>query len=178
MPTTLSNMSVLSAISALVADVCEGVPCIAGVRGERSFGLGFGSGAGLANQFAMFSGQVITAGNSVNFTVNTLEGLQPATDPLKNAVAILQVHGLLIHNRPTSIGNLILGGAAATPWTSPFNGSGTSKLKLFPGCAMFFTAKNAGSHCWQVTEDVQDILKLEASGGDVAIDVWLLGDND
>lgn len=173
MATTLSDIVFAAKIACAMADTIESASLSAQVSRVFSDKFGFGTGTGNANQFYQVNGHVLTSGANLDFDLQVAEGFPTETDALRNAVFFDKVRGLLVFNRDASAGTLLVGGHATTPWTDPFNGGATSKLKLPPGSGVLLWSKHANG--WSSPGSVH--LRFNASGGNCTFDVLQLGEN-
>lgn len=87
-----------------------------------------------------------------------------------HTVTFLTVKALLIVNRSSSGGQLLLGGAATEEWSEPFGADG-DQLAVPPDSPLLLANRQAG---WNVDEGNKN-LKLAASGGDVTYSIAVVG---
>jgi hypothetical protein len=83
------------------------------------------------------------------------------TDPLGAALTLTKVKLLLITADPGNANDVVVGGAAANAFATPF-GDATDKLKIKPGGILLLVAPNAGGYA--VTAGTGDVLTV-ANGG-------------
>jgi len=102
---------------------------------------------------------------------NTNVGQGLGKDSLGQAVALSGVILLAIRNK-SNTGVLLVGGkGGATAWISPFNAN-VDENKVQPGGIMLLYA---GGLRYPVVDTTNHILQLEASGGEVDFDFFLIG---
>ena len=107
------------------------------------------------------------------------------TDVFGNTLNFTYVRQLIIYNRGVPDGSggwtatagedVEIGNAASNPWSAPFAGTGTSKLKLPSGGMLVLTGPEDG---WAVTDSSSDTLRLALNGSgsnDVDVDVIITG---
>ncbi|MBN2476900.1 MAG: hypothetical protein JXB62_19995 [Pirellulales bacterium] len=86
------------------------------------------------------------------------------------ALTLLTVRALLIVSHAASEGELLVGDAAADPWSEPFAADG-DQLAVPPGSPMLLANRKTG---WPVDASNKN-LKLSASGGDVVYSIAIVG---
>jgi hypothetical protein len=173
MPSTLSDIVMVAQMAANLADAVEGVPVSAVGTKQLSVVLTHGTGQGQASKLFRDEGRALSGAATEDLDMFDLAGFQLTTDVLRNTLTFAKVMGLLIVNREASAGTLLVGGkATAAAWSQPFNGDDNAKLKLPPGSSVMLLSSKDG---WSVTDASDHILKMEASGGNVTYDVYILG---
>lgn len=129
--------------------------------------LATGTAANQADR-AMYAGdQVLSSGNNLDLNLYTganFQGLATGLDLLGNTLTNAEVVALLIHNRASSAGNLVIGGeGTANAWLGPLPAN-TDTITLPPGGSiMLFAPTNPA---WAVGSSSNNLLRLNASGGD------------
>lgn len=94
------------------------------------------------------------------------DGLSSGKDLLGNTLTNVELVALLIHNRAASAGTLVIGGeGTANAWSAPFGASNTSVVGILPGGTFQLFAPT--NPAWAVGSSSNNLLRLEASGGDV-----------
>lgn len=190
MARTLSNIVVKATLTAIVnnaidsgATTAKTAQCAQGKElSVGSNGLTALANGTSANQADMVWGdeaRALASAATENLDVYDLAafdiGAGAGKDAVGQAWAAVEIVGFLIHNRPTSTGDLIIGGeGSGAAWNSPFNASDTAKLgPLGPGgFALYFDPTNPAL---AVADSTNHLLKFEASGGDLTYDVFLIG---
>lgn len=94
-------------------------------------------------------------------------------DPNNNTTVFTAIKELLIENDSTSVGNLVIGGAAANAWSGCF-ADATDKVVLKPGQCFKWTDYSAAGSA--VTAGTGDLLRLAASAGDVTGRIAVVGE--
>jgi hypothetical protein len=87
-----------------------------------------------------------------------------------HTVTLLKVKALLIVSAATSVGRLLVGGAAADEWSEPFGADG-DQIAVPPGSPWLIANRLAG---WDM-DDSHKNLKLAASAGDVDYSICIVG---
>ena len=121
-----------------------------------------------------------TLGTGANETIDLFDfgtldiGGGAGLDSLGQALALTGIKCLLIQNKSTSVGNLIVGGDGTTAaWNSLFNGSDTAELLLPPDSAVMVTVPTAAGMA--VADTTNHLLKMTDSGGGCTYSVHLIG---
>lgn len=136
-----------------------------------------GTGAGQANAIWPSKGRTIvsTEDEVIDlFDFGSIDiGAGPGLDPLSQPLTLATIVGLVIYNRPTSAGNLLVGGeASAAAWNSPFNGDDEAKLVLHPGSPLLLASPTTG---YAVADTSNHLLELAAPAGNVTYDIFVIG---
>lgn len=93
---------------------------------------------------------------------------------LGQAITFTEIVGLLIQNKSTSSGTLIVGGeGSSATWNSVFNASDTAKLSLPPSGLIFLACFS--DPAFAVADSSNHLLKFEASGGAVTYSIFIFG---
>jgi hypothetical protein len=87
-----------------------------------------------------------------------------------NTTTLLTVKALLLSSDSQSVGQLVVGGAAADPWSAPFVADADQAV-VAPDGALLMANPGAG---WPVDETHRN-LQLTASGGDVTYSAAIVG---
>lgn len=131
------------------------------------------------NQADIFWGdKARTISESANDDINIFDGgtidIGPGVgrDPLGNDLAIAKIVTLFIYNHASSAGNLVIGNAASNPWTAILSGTTPTVGPITPGGLIELVAPDATA--WAVTDASNNILRINASGGDVVFDIAIL----
>ncbi len=85
-------------------------------------------------------------------------------------LTLLKVKALLIVNQDTSVGELVVGDAAADEWSEPFTADG-DQIVAPPDSPLLLANRRTG---WEVDASNKN-LKLAASGGDVTYSIAIVG---
>lgn len=97
-------------------------------------------------------------------------------DPvLKTAMTFARVKGLFVAAAAGNANNVVVGAAAANPWATLLNATGTVTLR--PGAFLFAGAGAADAIGWAVTAGTGDLLKVANSGAGspVTYDIVVIG---
>lgn len=174
MTANLSNISVGATLSALLKETVEGAVLEAPAGASYSSVLTEGTGADQADRSNQDVGRALTSGNNEDLDIYDLAGFDLATDPLRNPVTYTEVVAILVRNRSTSAGSLLVGGnGTAAAWNSIFAGSDTGKIELKPGGGFLIWAPTDPAYV--VADTSNHLLRMEASGGNVTYDIHVLG---
>lgn len=173
MAATLSDIVLSASITTKLSDTVEGTS-ISAVGGKAfTFALTHGTGDGQASKVFHDEGRSLNSGVNESLDIYLLNNFQVSTDPLRNIITFAGIKGIIVYNRSTSAGNLLVGGNnTAAAWSQPFNSDDAAKLKLPPDSGVFLFSNRAG---WSVTDATDHLLRIEASGGNCTYDIILLG---
>jgi hypothetical protein len=96
------------------------------------------------------------------------------TNALGVSVVFTKIRGLLVRAAAANTNNVIVGGAAANQFATPF-GAGTHTVTVRPGGLLLLVAGDATGYA--VTAGTGDLLKIANSGGTTGVtyDIVLLG---
>lgn len=101
-------------------------------------------------------------------------GAGAGVDALGQALSLADIVFMLVVNRSTSTGNLLVGGEGSTAaWNSLFNADDEAKIVLPPGA--WFAACSPSNTAWAVADSSNHLLTLGAPAGAVTYDIYLLG---
>ncbi|CAL9607274.1 hypothetical protein SUDANB95_05515 [Actinosynnema sp. ALI-1.44] len=97
------------------------------------------------------------------------------TDALGATLTFVRIKGILVVADPANSNNVVLGAAAANPWATLLNATGT--LTLRPGTSFGVMAGSADAVGYTVTGATGDVLKVANSGAGspVTYDIALYG---
>ena len=131
----------------------------------RALTEGFGDGEAEAVWHA--EDEPLSSGHSITLDLTALQ-----RDVLGSLMTttLLSVKGLLVINAGSSVGNLVVGGAGGAEWSAPLGADGDTIVLPPDGALMLSNLRGE----WRV-DDANKLLKLAASGGDVAYSLVLLG---
>lgn len=181
MTISLSGISVQAKVSATLQNSVDGGAQTGSVAQGATItpatSLSSGTGANQANRFWSDTERTLTSGNSFTLDVYDLGsvdiGAGAGKDALGQAWAITEVVGILIRNKSTSAGSLVVGGDGTTAcWNSIFNGDDDGAITLGPGG--FLELFKPGDPAYAVADSTNHLLKFAASGGDVTYEIHLL----
>ena len=110
-------------------------------------------------------------------TASSTEDLDLAgglTDALGTTITLTKVRALLIRPAAANANNVLVGGATANQFSTPF-GAGTHTLTVRPGGLLLMVAPDATGYA--VTAGTGDLLKIanSSSGTSVTYDIVILG---
>jgi hypothetical protein len=148
-------------------DHVEAAPITDSNRLQFDQDLGDGDGTDQAQAIWHVEDQMLASGDS------TMLDLAALPQPLFGGtltLSLVGVRAILIVNKGTGDGFLLVGGAAADPWYAPL-GAADDRVKVMPGGALLLAAPRDG---WAV-EPNQARLLIAASGGNVTYDIAILG---
>lgn len=101
-------------------------------------------------------------------------GAGAGLDALGQALSLADIVAILVRNRSTSAGNLLVGGEGSTAaWNSLFNADDEAKIVLPPGA--IFLACSPSNTAWAVADSSNHLLTMGAPAGAVTYDIYLLG---
>lgn len=162
----------------LIDDDTVTVPALVGFDAAPK-ALSDGTSADQADRGWRDTGRTILSGASENIDMFDVGGIDisgagPGRDGTGLTVSIAELVGLLIKNRTTSAGDLVIGGeGSGAAFNSFFNGSDTAVLGPFgPGgiCMLF----NHVDPAWLVADTTNHLLKIAAVGGNITYDIaWI-----
>lgn len=137
-----------------------------------------GTGANQADAYWQSEGRTLTSGNDEDIDLYDFGALDigagAGLDPLGQALTLADVVILLVVNRDTSTGTLLVGAeGSGAAWNSPFNGDDEAALALPPGGFALLGAP--GATAFPVADTSNHLLTLAASGGDCTYDIYIIG---
>jgi hypothetical protein len=129
-----------------------------------------GLAAGMADR-VFHDNRTLTASSSENLDLNG-GGL---LDPLGGSFSIVKVKGILVAAAVGNTNDVIVGNAAATPWSALLGATGTITLK--PGACFIALAGQADSNAYAVGAGATDVLKVlnGGAGTSVSYDIIIVG---
>lgn len=182
MPRSLSTMSARAILQATLINTSDnGVLTSSAAHGAQQ-AVTFtasGTGAGQADRFWQSTGRTLTSGGSEDIDVYDLgsldiSGAGAGRDANGQVWTVAEIAGMLVYNRPTSAGNLLIGGkATAAAWSTWLNANDDAELTLPPSGIFLIASTN--DPAWAVADTSNHLLTMLASGGAVTYDVYLLG---
>lgn len=149
-----------------------------GVAFAQSPPLGSGVAALQADRMWQSTGRVLVS--AANETINLYSfagidiGAGAGNGPLGGAMAQIAIVAVLVINRATSIGNMVVGGqGTANAWLGGCLNANTSTLTFHPGGgAMLF---DPSATAFTVGAASNNLLQVAASGGNITYDIYVLG---
>jgi hypothetical protein len=182
MPRTLSTISAQAILRATVAATSDNAVVTAnaahGVAQSITFSAS-GTGSGQADRFWQSTARTLTSASSEDLDLYDLgsldvSGAGAGRDALGQLWTVAEIAGLLVYNRSTSAGNLLVGGnGTAAAWNSWMNANDDSEITLPPSGILLLASTN--DPAWAVADSSNHLLRFLASGGAVTYDVYLLG---
>ena len=182
MPRSLSTVSAQAILRATVGATADGGVITAtgshGVAQSVNFSAS-GTGSGQADRFWQSTGRTLSSAATEDLDVYDLgsldiSGAGAGRDALGQLWTVAEIAGLLVFNRSTSAGNLLVGNNNTTAaWNSILNASDTAAITLPPSGILLLTSTN--DPAWAVADATNHLLRFTASGGAVTYDVYLLG---
>lgn len=182
MPRTLSTISAQAILRATVLNTADGAVLTASAAHGAAQAVTFtasGTGAGQADRFWQSTGRMLTSGGSEDLDVYDLASLDisgagAGRDALGQVWTVAEIAGILVYNRPTSAGDLLIGGkGTAAAWSIWLNNNDDAELTLKPSGIFLLASTN--DPAWAVADTSNHLLTMLASGGAVTYDVYLLG---
>lgn len=182
MPRTLSTISAQAILRATVLNTADGTVLTASAAHGAAQAVTFtasGTGAGQADRFWQSTGRTLTSGGSEDLDVYDLgsldiSGAGAGRDALGQLWTVAEIAGVLVYNRPTSAGSLLVGGkGTAAAWSTWLNNNDDAEVTLPPSGILLFASTN--DPAWAVTDSSSHLLTMLASGGAVTYDIYLLG---
>ncbi|MDR3512631.1 MAG: hypothetical protein P4L73_13430 [Caulobacteraceae bacterium] len=153
---------VTATISARVAATLSEAPPVGSasqvVNEAVTIQLSAGVGAGNADTLLTKALNIAASGNV------TIDLTGSATDAFGATVALADVQAILVEADPTNTNNIVLGGAASTPWVGPLGG-GNQTIAVKPGGVLLEADKTG----WPVAGGSADILQISNSGSGTAV---------
>lgn len=137
-----------------------------------------GVGADEADARWQSEGRALTSGNSETIDVHDFGSLDigagAGLDQLGQALSLADLVILLIVNRATSAGTLLVGADGTTAaFNSIFNGDDEAALSLPPAAGVLLFAP--GATAFAVADTSNHLLKIAASGGNCTYDAYIIG---
>ena len=182
MPRSLSTMSARAILQATLINTSDnGVLTSSAAHGAQQ-SVTFtasGTGAGQADRFWQSTGRTLTSGGSEDLDVYDLgsldiSGAGAGRDANGQVWTVAEIAGMLVYNRPTSAGKLLIGGkGTAAAWSEWLNANDDAELTLPPSGIFLIASTN--DPAWAVADTSSHLLTMLASGGAVTYDVYLLG---
>lgn len=172
-------------ILATLANAIDGV--VSGATSSQGFtwsspSFSSGTGANQADRVWTDTARLLSSGTSENLDLYDLAAFDigggAGKDALGQAMTNAELVALLIANKTTSVGNLLIGGeGSGASFQSIFHVSGTASDTagfgpLKPGGCFFICCPP--DPAWTITDAANHLLKIAASGGDVSYDVAFL----
>lgn len=182
MPRSLSTISAQAILKATVLNTADGTVLTASAAHGATQGVTFtasGTGAGQADRFWQSTGRTLTSGGSEDLDVYDLASLDisgagAGRDALGQVWTVAEIAGILVYNRPTSAGDLLIGGkGTAAAWSIWLNNNDDAELTLKPSGIFLLASTN--DPAWAVADTSNHLLTMLASGGAVTYDIYLLG---
>lgn len=182
MPRSLSTISAQAILRATVLNTADGTVLTASAAHGAGQAVTFtasGTGAGQADRFWQSTGRTLTSGGSEDLDVYDLASLDisgagAGRDALGQVWTVAEIAGILVHNRATSAGDLLIGGkGTAAAWSIWLNNNDDAELTLKPSGIFLLASTN--DPAWGVTDTSNHLLTMLASGGAVTYDIYLLG---
>lgn len=137
-----------------------------------------GTGANMADRIWSDMDRALSSGATEDLDLYDLASFDIGAGAGKDAAgqswALVEVVSLLVYNASTSVGNLLVGGkAATTAFNSIFNSDDNAKTTVYPGGWVHWFAPTDPAYA--VADVSNHLLKFEASGGAVTYGVCVLG---
>ena len=175
---TLSNIIAEVALKATSTLTVDGATAAVVTQGEEiSYSFTSGTTSSKADGIWADTGRTVTSGNAEDIDVYDLAsfniGAGAGLDAHGQARTHAEVCGIVVENRSTSAGTLLVGGKGTTAaWNSIFNGNDDAELTLPPGTVFALISTN--DPAFAVADTSNHLLTMTASGGDVTYDAVLL----
>ena len=135
-----------------------------------------GTDADQADRLLIAKGQSLTGTDTLDlYDLGTLNvGGGAGKDTLGQTCRFSEIVMVVFVSASTSTGDLLIGGSGASnAWNSLFNGDDDAKTVLKPDGMIAWKAP--GASAYGVTNTNNHVLQLEASGGSVDYDVYVIG---
>ena len=99
------------------------------------------------------------------------------TDPAGVALGLVRVKALIVSAAAANVNNVVVGAAAANPWATLFNATGTATLR--PGATLAYFAGSLDATAALVTAGTGDLLRVTNGGAGTSVDydVIVIGAN-
>ena len=136
-------------------------------RLEYAKGFSAGSGDNQADAVWYAEHQVLAVGDSYTYDLSALARTILGTS---HTVAFTAIKAFLVVNESTDGGELLVGGAAAHPWSEPFGDDG-DRVVVPADSAVLLSNRQSG---WPVDSAGRN-LRIVASGGDVTYSIAVVG---
>ncbi len=182
MPRSLSTISAQAILRATLINTSDGGVLTSSAAHGAAQAVTFtasGTGAGQADRFWQSTGRTLTSGGSEDLDMYDLgsldiSGAGAGRDANGQIWTVAEIAGILVYNRPTSAGKLLIGGKnTAAAWSELFNANDDAELTLPPSGIFLLASTN--DPAWAVADTSNHLLTMLASGGAVTYDVYLLG---
>lgn len=136
---------------------------------RRAVQLGDGTAAGKADKVFHDRRQLAASGTE------DLDLAGVLLDAFGTAITFVRVKGIFISAAAANVNNVVIGAAAANPWATLLNATGT--LTLRPGASVGAFAGPADAVAYAVTAGTADLLKVANSGAGTGVtyDVVIVG---
>lgn len=137
-----------------------------------------GTTTGKADKILKITGRTLTTGTSENIDMYDLAafdiGAGAGRDNLGQTVALVEACLVMIVNRSTSTGDMVVGGeGSAAAWNSAFSGSDTATTTINPDGVWLIATKDDAA--FAIADTSNHLLKIAASGGTVVYDAIIIG---
>lgn len=175
MATVLSDIVCNAQLLATLTKTEEGLPIsVKANQGIFTMSLTAGTTANKADRFFVDTDRVLAEDADDALDLYDLAGFDRATDLVGNAVTFAEIVGLMVRNKSTSAGTLVLGGeGSAAAWNSLFSASDTYTMDIKPGGFVLVAAP--GDPAYAVADTSNHLLNVNASGGGITYDIVIIG---
>jgi hypothetical protein len=138
-------------------------------NGRLEYAKGFAEGSrdNQADAVWRLEQQVLAVGQSYTYDLTALARTILGTS---HAMTFTTIKALLVVNESADGGELLLGGAAATPWSDPFGADG-DRVVVPADSAVLLSNRQSG---WPVDSAGKN-LQIAASAGDVTYSICIIG---
>lgn len=180
MATALSQFDFQVIFKAIVQETREGTPVkISGGASITPADLASGTAADQQDLWMQDTGRAVTSGNTDDIDVfdwaQTNSGPGAGRDLIGNPLSVVEITGILIFNRTTSVGNITVGNNnTPAAWNSLFNGTDTGAWGPRGPGAIFFSF-DPTKPALAVADMTNHLLTIAATGGDITYDIYMAG---
>lgn len=162
---TLKTTIALNVSSRLTADADLDADAVREVRKVYDVTLRNGTGPG---QAAKLYADENNLGASANIDIDLAGAL---SDGIGGTAVFGAIKGLVVYALPTNVNNVVIGAAAANPWTALLGATHTAQVKPGTTLAVFVDEDSAG---YPVVAGTGDILRVANGGAGTAVDYEII----
>ena len=182
MARSLSTVSAQAILRATVISTSDGAAITASGSHGAAQSITFsasGTGSGQADRFWQSTGRTLATSGTEDIDVYDLgsldiSGAGAGRDALGQLWTVAEIAGIMVYNRPTSAGDLLIGGkGTSAAFKSFLASSNTAQVTLKPSGIFLISSTNDPAYA--VVDSTNHLLTMTASGGAVTYDIYLLG---
>lgn len=137
---------------------------------DLKFNETLADGVGVNQAEAVWHKEDVELLNAASTTYDLTSLIRTVIGDTTHVTALVSVNGILIINKSTAGGEVLVGGAASDEWSEPFGADG-DKVRVPLDSPLVLVSRRCG---WEV-DDSNKNLKLLAQGGDVTYSIAIIG---